>query len=110
MARDSDLRRDEAIRTDKVNDTVNQSLRPINREQQLLAANRLEELAIVIKEYVLLLRSGVRSDLAYAMVYHLRHQTGQVVNALGVGVPSSRSMKAAEAIAIAQIGNTAGDR
>lgn len=58
-------------------------------EQQLAAANRLEELSIELKGIVIKLRAG---DVdSYALVYDLRAEIGKVVGTLGYGVPRRKS-------------------
>lgn len=54
------------------------------------AANRVEELSVMIKEAVLDLRDDARHDditTAYARVYVLRRELSRVVASLGAGVP-----------------------
>ena len=59
-----------------------------NREKQLDAANRLEDLAMDMKLLIPELREGMTSAAAYRKVYELRRELGRVVATLGCGVPT----------------------
>lgn len=77
----------------------------MNKERQLKAANKLEELSMVTKEFIVQLRMGQSNELAYAMVYYLRRELGYVVRDMGEGVPSADHTRIAEEVAEAEIWN-----
>lgn len=59
----------------------------VNRDKVVAAANRLEELAPILKEMVVDFRDGTEPD-PYASVYWLRRELTRIVSGLGYGQPS----------------------
>lgn len=65
----------------------------ISRDQQIKAADGLEELIPAMKEIVRLLRQGQAPSKAYALVYEFRKRVGRNVAALGAGLPDSSATR-----------------
>lgn len=71
---------------------------------KLWAANQLEELLIVGKEFVNLLRKPETSNkLGYALLYHLRGEMSKLTRVLGFDLPVKRELRIAKSIAEQQI-------
>lgn len=74
---------------------------------QTQASHRLEELSVIAKEFVNLLRSPeTAKEDAYAMLYYLRREVGYVVRTVGFDQPTPQALQKAERLAKAQLPTT----
>ena len=73
-------------------------------DRQIKAADSLENLAILTKEVIRLLRQGQSDGKAYALIYELRKRMSSVVSGMGrSGIPESNDRSYANEILDSQL-------